>query len=98
MPIKTRGRPKKARPTPETLSRDRSIAPRLIAERQKRGWSQRDLASAADLSPGAVQAIEGGGRPHLDTIERLAEALGVDRAWLAWGDRTVVLEYRGRRR
>jgi ribosome-binding protein aMBF1 (putative translation factor) len=49
MPIKTRGRPKKARPTPETLSKDRSIAPRLIAERTKRGWSQRDLASAADL-------------------------------------------------
>ncbi len=45
--------------------------------RINRGFSQRQLAAKAGLSPGAVWRLEesGGGRP--DTLKKLADVLGV---------------------
>lgn len=45
-------------------------------ERERRDWSQTDLAKHADLSPAAISQIETGkrARPNPDSIERIARA------------------------
>src|SRR4051812_3903690 len=50
----------------------------LREARGRRGWSIADLAETAGLSKGFVSQIENDKTsPSLDTLERLAEALGV---------------------
>ncbi len=44
----------------------------------QRGWSQRELAAAAGISPGAVGAILEGESPNLRTIAKVAAAVGVE--------------------
>jgi transcriptional regulator with XRE-family HTH domain len=55
------------------------LAKRLLQLRASRGWSQDDLAEAADLHRTYVSLIE---REHcnvsLDTLESLAKGLGVE--------------------
>jgi transcriptional regulator with XRE-family HTH domain len=53
--------------------------------RVKRGWSVRELARRAQVSPGAVSKLEGGVRvsPSLELGKRLAKALGVTLDYLA---------------
>ncbi|MER5997785.1 helix-turn-helix transcriptional regulator [Nonomuraea angiospora] len=44
--------------------------------RESRGWSQSELARAADMTQSAVARFEGGGTvPTLPVLERLARAL-----------------------
>jgi len=66
---------------PDTTTRlDRAdLARNLKRLRDKRGWSQEELAGeAGDLRQAAVSEIETGrANPTLDTLERLATALGV---------------------
>ncbi len=52
---------------------------RLRALREKRGLSQRELAKAAGLHQPRIVELEAGKRANisLDTLERLADALGV---------------------
>jgi transcriptional regulator with XRE-family HTH domain len=46
--------------------------------RDDRGWTQSELAEAADLEPRSIRAVEGAKTaPRLDTIVRLADALEV---------------------
>jgi XRE family transcriptional regulator of biofilm formation len=47
--------------------------------RAEKGWTQRDLAKQAKVTPGYVAQLEMGVRknPSLDTLKRLAKALGV---------------------
>jgi transcriptional regulator with XRE-family HTH domain len=56
-----------------------TLASRLRAYRAGKGWTQRDLATAADVSQAAVAGIEAGRRfaPSAETLLRIAEALGV---------------------
>jgi len=56
-----------------------TIGARVRHEREKRGWTVRELARRAAVSPGAVSKLEGGARlsPSLDLGKRLAKALGV---------------------
>ena len=61
------------------------IGHRVRRERAKRGWSVRELARRAQVSPGAVSKLEGGFRvsPSLELGKRLAKALGVTLDYLA---------------
>lgn len=60
---------------------------RLAEARQKCGLSQNGLAQKAGLAQQTVRKLElGRAYPALDTLERLAHALGVTPCWLAFGD------------
>ncbi|RAY15264.1 XRE family transcriptional regulator [Actinomadura craniellae] len=49
------------------------------ALREERGWSQRRLAEAAEMTQSAVARFEAGGTvPTLPVLERLANALGAE--------------------
>lgn len=62
------------------------FAARLARGRAHLGLTFRALGDAAGLSHTAVQLLENGARdPSLGTVERLATALGVAPAWLAFG-------------
>lgn len=57
-------------------------------------WIQKTLQSKHDLSvtPESVrQWVNGGSRPKADTLYKLAQILGVDPAWLAFGDGSPAL-------
>jgi transcriptional regulator with XRE-family HTH domain len=45
--------------------------------RVDQGFSQRQLALKAGLSPGAVAVVEQRGRAHPETLKKLADVLGV---------------------
>ncbi len=57
----------------------RYLAANVRRLRQERGWTQHELALEAELEPRSIRAVEGAKTaPRLDTIVRLADALGVD--------------------
>ena len=62
-----------------------TIALRLKAAREMRGWSQSHLAAAADVSQSTVGNIEAGTRQARASLVKLATALGVSYYWLADG-------------
>lgn len=62
------------------------FAARLTTARAHHALTYRALGGAAGISHTAVQLLERGDRsPSLDTCERLAVALDVPPAWLAFG-------------
>ena len=66
-----------------------TIGGRLRHARERRAWSQRDLAERAGLPQQTVLRVEHDryeNRPRPSTIRKLAEALGVDPGWLLFGD------------
>lgn len=58
---------------------------RLGTLRTARGLTKAALARMVELSPSAYAKIENGGQTGIDTIEKLADALRVSPAWLAFG-------------
>lgn len=65
-----------------------TFSERVLLARTKRGLSQKVLSAQAGLSDSYVAQIEhqGGDRsPLLDNAEKLARALNVPIAWLAFG-------------
>jgi transcriptional regulator with XRE-family HTH domain len=62
-----------------------TIGARVRREREKRGWTLRELARRAAVSPGAISKLEGGARlsPSMEVGKRLARALGVTLDYLA---------------
>jgi len=63
-----------------------SFGERLILARQARGLSQRQLGDMAEMTGASVSALERQGNvPDIGRAERLAKALGVPAAWLAFG-------------
>ena len=58
---------------------------RLKAMRILRGHTRTALARLAQVSPGTVSHIEEGGQAKVNTLESLAQALGVSPGWLAFG-------------
>ena len=51
----------------------------VAAQRRRRGWTQLQLAEAANLSPTMIVRIEGGSSgARFPSIERIAAALNVD--------------------
>jgi len=60
---------------------------RLASARHEASMSVRKLASAAGVSPSVISSYETGRTdPARGVVERLAKALGVDAAWLAYGE------------
>lgn len=59
---------------------------RLRDSRQRAGITYRALAVAAGVSTPLIQLYQRGEtNPRIETVERLAVALGVDPRWLAYG-------------
>ena len=68
------------------------VRKRLRAFRLAKGFTQEQLCEKAGLSLDAVSRIEGGSRsPTLDTLERLASALGVSVSELVWAEAAAPL-------
>ena len=57
-----------------------TVGTNLAVIRERRMWTQAQLAEEAGVSPTTVSGIETGriSRPHFGTLRRLANALGVD--------------------
>nr|WP_029077511.1 helix-turn-helix transcriptional regulator [Bradyrhizobium sp. th.b2] len=59
----------------------RNLARNVRTLRHGRGWSQHDLADEAAIRQALVSAIEvGSANPTLESLDKLAAALGVDLA------------------
>ena len=60
------------------------LGKRIIAARQRLGWSQRELVRAARVGQNNLSVLEQGKKPGVraDTVVRLAEALGVSTDYL----------------
>lgn len=72
----------------------KALVARVREARAARGMGSRELSLAANLSTGTVSAIECGHvqRVELLTLNRLADALKVSRAWLATGAGSMDVE------
>ncbi len=72
------------------------LSRRLRSTRQAVGMSQRRVGELAGLAGSTSQMAEvGGGRfPCVDTVEKLAIALGVSPSWLAFGEGSMSNEFR----
>lgn len=63
-----------------------TFSARFKQARAAAGLSLKGMAIRADTSRRSVSLWEeGGATPRIDTVERLAEALGVAPCWLAYG-------------
>lgn len=63
------------------------IRDRLKSLRQKRGLSLNALGIAAGLTYTTIHNIETGRTvPGIDTVEKIADALDISAAWLAFGE------------
>lgn len=63
------------------------LGERLFEARQARGFGMRKLSQLAHVGEATINDIEKGRQgAATDTVERLALALGVRPAWLAYGD------------
>jgi ribosome-binding protein aMBF1 (putative translation factor) len=69
---------------PDVLKAYQELAPRfavvrqLIAHREQHGWRQRELADRAEMKrPQQARLETGQVEPKLNTLERLAKAMGV---------------------
>ena len=71
---------------------------RLQQARSMQDHTKASLARLANLNPGTLGGIERGGQAGVDTIERIAKALGVSPSWLAYGVEPMVLPPRRRTR
>jgi transcriptional regulator with XRE-family HTH domain len=54
-----------------------TTADRCRELRRRRGWSQEDLADAANISVASVRKVEQGGQARMETLHKIARALGV---------------------
>lgn len=66
-----------------------SIGNRLRHARERRLWTQDELAQKSGVRVVTISRIENGHftkRPHQRTLRSLAEALGIDATWLAFGN------------
>lgn len=58
---------------------------RLRIVRNARGHTRTELARLAEVTPGTIAHVEGGGQAKVNTVESLAKALAVSPGWLAFG-------------
>ena len=71
--------------TSAALQTSDGMGERLGALRTDRSLTKAALARMVELSPSAYAKIENGGQTGVDTLEKLADALRVSPAWLAFG-------------
>lgn len=62
----------------QALATEYDVVKTIIRERTKRGWSQTELAEAIGSRQPVISRLERGeGNPSLQTLERIAKALGL---------------------
>jgi transcriptional regulator with XRE-family HTH domain len=61
--------------TPRNLANS-DIGARLKQLRRAQGWSQGDVAAQSGIARNTIYDLEAGKNPTLDTVERVAGALG----------------------
>lgn len=69
-----------------------SIGERLEAARDRRLWTQEELAQKSSVPVVTISRIENdrySQRPRISTLRKLAEALSVPVEWLVFGDGEV---------
>jgi transcriptional regulator with XRE-family HTH domain len=64
----------------------KTIAERMKHARGLKSWTQPQLAVAAGVSTGTIGNIESGARQAKGSLPQIAEALGVNLKWLAYGE------------
>ena len=66
----------------------KTLAKKVAELRQKKGWTQGELAAAVGVSQGSIGNIESGIRPNprAATVLGIAKALGVSAQWLQSGE------------
>ena len=69
---------------------------RLQTVRIERGLTKAALARMVELKAPSLSQIENGGQSGVDTVERIAKALGVSPGWLAYGVGPMLLPPRRR--
>ena len=76
----------------KTICQVDTIASRLKHARDLKDWTQGQLAKNAGVTQGTVGNIEAGLRKSLQSLPRLADALGVRHVWLRDGDGDMLPE------
>ncbi len=76
-----------SRAVQEHEAAEAGVADRLRELRTAKGLTQTQLAELAGTNQAALQKIENGKSRRPRCIASLAVVLGVNPAWLAWGDR-----------
>lgn len=67
-----------------------TLGDRVRAARDRKLWTQRELSEATGVTEATISRIENGKysrRPYRETLETLAQALGVTVPWLVFGER-----------
>lgn len=67
-----------------------SLGMRVKAQRNKKGWSQSDLAKRAEVSQGAISHLENGTSENTRHLAAIAKALGVATEYLTDGSQPLV--------
>ena len=64
----------------------RTLGERVRYKRHQKGWTQDQLAIQAETNQAVIQKIENGKSLRPRKIDKIAEVLGVNPAWLMFGD------------
>lgn len=72
------------------------LSRRVLDTQAALGLGNKDLGRRAELSPPEIRALQSGTMPTIDRAERLAAALAVSPAWLAFGLGPIKLHSRKR--
>lgn len=77
--IRRRGRVKVRTTKDPKLAFAWAIGRRVLSTREKRGWTQQDLADRSEMARANIARLEAGKHPpKLDTLRRIAAALGLE--------------------
>jgi transcriptional regulator with XRE-family HTH domain len=71
---------------PQDTTNRGSLGQRMRARRQQKGWTQEQLARQAGTNQAVIQKIENGKSLRPRKINEIAEVLGVNPAWLMFGE------------
>lgn len=64
-----------------------SLGQRMRCRRQQKRWTQEQLARRAGTNQAVIQKIENGKSLRPRKINKIAEVLGVNPAWMMFGDK-----------
>lgn len=69
----------------------RTLGERVRYKRHQKGWTQDQLAIHAETNQAVIQKIENGKSLRPRKIDKIAEVLGVNPAWLMFGEQQETL-------
>ena len=68
----------------------RTLGERVRYKRHQKGWTQDQLAMHADTNQAVIQKIENGKSLRPRKIDKIADVLDVNPAWLMFGDQDAI--------